>query len=100
MFGNPGDDECTADIGVGGHRGCHRWPGCGCGGSVPDPEPARSRRDYDVDFEQVRIVELGHPRQKFTQHRPPNTSAREVLRDIRRKQRELALLIDRMEELL
>jgi hypothetical protein len=34
MFSNYDDDgDCSASPGVMGHRACHRWPGCGCGGT-------------------------------------------------------------------
>lgn len=37
MFSNYDDDGgCSASPGVMGHRACHRWPGCGCGGASTD----------------------------------------------------------------
>lgn len=49
--------ECTADVGVMGNRGCHRWPGCGCGGS-----------NYEEDREQTSNKSRTPP----TYYRPPS----------------------------
>lgn len=41
MFLDHDDDECTADVGLMGYMGCHRYPGCGC--HQPDTSPPDTR---------------------------------------------------------
>lgn len=45
------DEECTAALGVMGHKACHQYPGCGCGVDVAADDSEDKNKIVSYDYQ-------------------------------------------------
>lgn len=119
-LGDPSDDECTAAPGVMGHRGCRRYPGCGCGDSrepeevllvelsprlfgEPHRAPHFTRKTAPLHEQHAQLALIGIHANKLTEYANTRIAlgqsvAPGLIRDLRRELATLTDLVDRLEK--